>query len=198
MPASVAAILLAAGASKRMGTCKQLLQLDGKTVLARCLETLLHGGIKEVVVVVSPAGDAVPRAAQDYPVRVVRNTEPDGDMAASICTGRDALPGTVTGVVIALCDYPLVRPETITRLAQAHGQEPDSIIVPCHDGHRGHPPLLPRRLLDELETAQTLRDLLRDHKELIHHLELPDDGVLIDMDTPEDYHRIAAMHRPGG
>jgi molybdenum cofactor cytidylyltransferase len=195
MPGSVAAILLAAGASRRMGTCKQLLQLEGKTVLARCLETLLHGGIEEIVVVVAPTGDEVPRAAASYPVRVVRNAEPDGDMAASICTGRDALSPAVSGVVIALCDYPLVRAGTITRLAEAHRQAPGNIIVPCHDGHRGHPPLLPRRLLDALEMPLTLRDLLRDNKELIHHLELPDDGVLIDMDTPEDYHRIAAMHR---
>ena len=197
MPGSVAAILLAAGASRRMGTCKQLLLLDGKTVLARCLETLLHGGIEEVVVVVAHSGDEVARAAGSYPVRVVRNAEPAGDMAASICTGRDALSPSVSGVVIALCDYPLVRAETITRLAEEHRVAPDNIIVPCHDGHRGHPPLLPRRLLDDLETPLTLRDLLRDHKELIHHLELPDDGVLIDMDTPEDYRRISAMHRPG-
>jgi molybdenum cofactor cytidylyltransferase len=194
MAGEVAAILLAAGASRRMGTCKQLLLLEGKTVLARCLETLLRGGIDEVVVVVAPSGDAVMQAAQSYPVRVVRNAQSDGDMAASIRTGREALSASVTGVVIALCDYPLVRAETITRLAEAHRLEPGNIIVPCHDGHRGHPPLLPRPLLDNLET--TLRDLLRDHKELIHHLELPDDGVLIDMDTPEDYHRIAAMHRP--
>jgi len=178
-----------------MGTCKQLLQLEGKTILARCLETLLHGGIEEIVVVVAPTGDEVPGAAASFPVRVVRNAEPDGDMAASICTGRDALSPSVTGVVIALCDYPLVRPETIARLAEAHRLASDKIIVPCHDGHRGHPPLLPRRLLDALEMPLTLRDLLRDNKELIQHLELPDDGVLIDMDTPEDYHRIAAMHR---
>jgi len=195
MPGSVAAILLAAGASRRMGTCKQLLQLEGKTVLARCLETLLHGGIAEIVVVVAPSGDEVPGAAACYPVRVVRNAQPDGDMAASICTGRAALPATVTGVVVALCDYPLVRAETIARLAEAHRQAPGHIIVPCHDGHRGHPPLLPRRLLDALEMPLTLRDLLQDNKELVQHLELPDDGVLIDMDTPEDYHRIAAMHR---
>lgn len=196
MPGSVAAILLAAGASRRMGTCKQLLQLEGKTVLARCLETLLHGGIGEIVVVVSPSGDEVPGVAASYPVRVVRNAQPDGDMAASICTGRDALSPSVTGVVIALCDYPLVRTETIARLAEAHRQAPGSIMVPCHDGHRGHPPLWPRQLLDALETPLTLRDLLRDNMERVHHLELPDDGVLIDMDTPEDYHRIAAMHRP--
>jgi len=197
MTDSVAAILLAAGASRRMGACKQLLQLEGTTVLARCLETLLHGGIQEVIVVVAPSGDEVATAAASYPVRVVRNAEPDGDMATSICTGRDALPPLATGVVIALCDHPLVRAQTISRLAEEHLRSPESIIIPCHDGRRGHPPLVPRRLLDDLETPLTLRDLLRDNKDLIHHLELPDDGVLIDMDTPEDYRRIAAMHRPG-
>lgn len=193
MAGSVGAILLAAGASRRMGSCKQLLDLGGKTILARSLETLLAGGIREVVVVVSPAGDRVADQAARYPVRVVRNSDPEGDMAASIRTGRDALSSDVSGILIAQCDYPLITPETIGRLAREHALTPERIVIPCHDGRRGHPPLVPRRLLDLLEHPFILRDLLRAHQDLVRHLELPDQGILIDMDTPEDYRRIAAL-----
>ena len=188
----VSAILLAAGASRRMGSCKQLLTLQGRTVIARCLEALLDGGVDEVVVVVSPAGDQVERAAGSYPVRVVRNADPDGDMAASIRTGRDALAPDAAGVLIALCDYPLVCAQTIARLIEAHRLDPQGIIIPCHKGRRGHPPLLPRRLLDQLTPPLTLKELLRLHPQRTRQLDLDDVGVLVDMDTPEDYRRIAA------
>ena len=176
-----------------MGSCKQLLDLEGKTVLARCLETLFAGGIGEVVVVVAPSGDRVADEAARYPVRVVRNSDPEGDMAASIRTGRDALSPDVSGVLIAQCDYPLLTSETIGRLAREHTLTPERIVIPCHDGRRGHPPLVPRRLLDLLEHPLILRDLMRAHQDLVRHLELPDEGILIDMDTPEDYRRIAAQ-----
>ena len=189
---SVAAILLAAGASRRMGCCKQLLALGGRTALARCLDALLQGGVDQVVVVVAPQGDEVARAAGSYPVRVVRNSDPNGDMAASVGTGRDALAAGATGVLIALCDYPLVSAQTISRLAQAHRLDPQGIIIPSHGGRRGHPPLVPRRLLDQLAPPLTLRDLLRAEPQRIRQLELDDPGVLVDMDTPEDYRRVAA------
>src|SRR6185369_15732790 len=116
MTPNVAAILLSAGLSRRMGTCKQLLPLGGKTVIGRCLETLLGGWVTEVVVVVGPHGDAVEEAVQGYPVTVVRTTDPNGDMAASIRRGREALSPSVSGVMIALCDHPLVTPQTVARL----------------------------------------------------------------------------------
>lgn len=173
-----------------MGSCKQLLPLAGKPVIAHCLETLLTGGVEELIVVVSPEGDEVARAVRDYPVQVVINGDPEGDMAASVRTGRDALSPAVTAVVVALCDYPLVTAATITRLVAAHCGNPAGIIIPCHHGRRGHPPLFPRCLLEELAAPLTLLDLLRANPERIEHLSVADRGVLIDMDTPADYQQM--------
>lgn len=181
---------MAAGVARRMGSCKQLLPFEGKTVIAHCLETLLAGGIKEVIVVVGPDGEKVARAAKDYPVQVARNADPEGDMASSVRTGRDTLSASVTAAVVALCDYPLVTPATFARLVEAHRLNPDGIIIPFHNGKRGHPPLFPCWLLDELTAPLTLRDLLRGNPERIEHLSVADEGVLIDMDTPEDYRRV--------
>ena len=197
MASCMAAILLAAGQSRRMGTCKQLLPLEGLTIIARSLEMLLAGGIGELIVVIGPDGDEVARAAQDYPVRIVRSPDPRGDMATSVRTGRDLLSPTAPAAVIALCDHPLVTAATIARLVEAHRRNPHAIIIPCHNGRRGHPPLFPRHLLDDLVAPLTLRDLLRSNPEQIEFLESDDAGVLIDMDTPEDYRRIVDLLKAG-
>ena len=187
--------MLAAGQSRRMGTCKQLLPLEGKTAIARCLGTLLRGGINEVVVVTGPQGDAVAEAARAYPVIVARTADLDGDMAASVRAGRDALPTGASGVVIALCDHPLVAPETVALLAARHGEQMGRIIIPVHNGGKGHPTLFPRALLDELKDTLTLRDLVRSNPDRLHLLEVDDPGVLLDMDTPEEYRRNVALCR---
>jgi CTP:molybdopterin cytidylyltransferase MocA len=197
MKPNVAAIVLAAGLSRRMGTCKQLLSLEGQTVIGRCLETLLRGGISEVVVVVGPLGGAVAEAALAYPVTVARTNDPEGDMAASVRTGRNALPPAVSGVLIALCDHPLVAPDTVAFLAALHGRDLSRIIIPVHDGAKGHPTLFPRCILDELEGPLTLRDLVRKDPGRLWLAEVSDRGVRLDMDTPHDYRQILELCRAG-
>jgi molybdenum cofactor cytidylyltransferase len=190
---NVAAILLAAGKSRRMGSCKQLLSLGGKTVIGRCLDTLLAGGVSDIVVVVAEAGNPVATAVQDYPLRIVVNPQEEGDMASSVRAGRAALRTEVSGVIVALCDYPLVSPTTISSLLTAHQESPDHIIIPCHEERRGHPLLFPRAVLDELADHLILRDLVRREPARILHHPVLDPGVLLDMDTPEDYRRICSM-----
>lgn len=192
MRRNVAAILLAAGKSRRMGSCKQLLSLGGKTVIARCLDALVAGGVSEIVVVVADAANQVGAAVQDYPARIVVNPEEEGDMASSVRSGREALPTAVSGVIVALCDYPLVAAATICSLLTAHAESPDCIIIPCHQEERGHPLLFPRVILDELNDLLILRDLVRRDPSRIRYLTVEDPGVLEDMDTPEDYRRICA------
>ncbi len=175
-----------------MGSCKQLLPLDGTAAVVHCVETLLKGGMVEPLVVVSPDGDAVVEAVAAYPVRVVRTMDPEGEMADSVRAGRDALPPDANGVMIALCDHPLVSPETVTRLADTGRRDPDAIIIPVCDGRRGHPVVFPRRLLDGLNDGLTLRDLVHNAEEL-RFVPIDDQGVLLEMDTPDDYRRLAGI-----
>lgn len=193
MTGRVAAILLAAGKSRRMGSCKQLLPLGESTVIGRCLDSLVKGGVGELVVVVAEDGHGVAEALQCAPVRIVVNPEPEGDMASSVRAGRDALTGGASGVIVALCDYPLVSAATVSSLAAAHGDLPGSIIIPCHRERRGHPLLFPRSVLDELTHDLTLRDLVRRDPQRVCCLDVDDPGVLLDMDTPEDYQRIRSL-----
>jgi molybdenum cofactor cytidylyltransferase len=187
---SVAAILLAAGKSQRMGRCKQVLPLGDTTVIGRCLETLMVGGISKIVVVVSPEGHEVTETVRKYPVRIAVNNDPNGDMAASVRSGRDALPAETTGVIVALCDYPLVAPSTVEQLVGQHYKSPALIIIPTHAGRRGHPVLFPRTVLADLTADLMLRDLIRRNSSGIYHVDVGDEGVLLDMDTPEDYEKV--------
>jgi molybdenum cofactor cytidylyltransferase len=193
MKHNVAVILLAAGKSTRMGSCKPLLKLGEKTVISHCLEKLIAGGAEEIMVVISREGQAVADAAHAYPVRTVVNHEAEGDMSSSIRAGRSSLATETSGVIISLCDYPLVSGATIVNLISQHQSVPDKIIIPCHGGKRGHPLLFPRSILDRLAPGMTLRDLVMEHSHLTHNIETGDQGILIDMDTPEDYHRICTM-----
>lgn len=192
MSGKTAAILLAAGLSRRMGSCKQLLPLGEESVIARCLGTLLAAGLDQIIVVVSPAGDAVAAEAERFPVQVVVNREPQGDMASSIRTGRDALPNDLGSVVVALCDHPLVLPATVVKMIRISHAHPGRIIIPCHSGRRGHPVLLPKKILQELHAGMTLRDVVRNDPKRIVECSVDDEGAVLDMDTPEDY-RLACL-----
>ena len=196
MSGNAAAILLAAGRSRRMGSCKQLLPLGDSTVINRCIGALVTGGAGEIVVVISEEGSDVAEAVRAYPVRTVVNPEPAGDMASSVRAGRDALAAGAGGVIVSLCDFPLVSVATITGLIAGHEGSPGSIIIPCHGERRGHPLLFARGILDELANGMILRDLVRRDPDRIHFLDVDDPGVLIDMDTPEDYHRICGLLQP--
>ena len=193
MTGGVDAILLAAGKSRRMGSCKQLLPLGDSTVIARCLDTLAAAGIDCIAVVVSPEVHGVAEAALKYPVKIVDNHDSGGDMASSVRAGRDSLNAETSGVIVFLCDYPLVSADTIAGLIVGHRESPGSIIIPCHREKCGHPLLFPRAMLDGLANGMILRDLVRRDPERVRCLDVDDPGVLLDMDTPEDYRRICSL-----
>jgi molybdenum cofactor cytidylyltransferase len=193
MRTTVAAVLLAAGKSSRMGSCKPLLPLGDETVIERCLKTLRHGGVNDIVVVVSLHGEDVARAARGHTVRIVVNPDESGDMASSIRVGRDTTPPETSGIIVALCDYPLVAPGTVQALIDQHRKHPECIITPTCTGRRGHPLLLPRSILEELTEGKNLRDLLKKDSTRIRDVILDDPGILIDMDTPDDYRTVCAM-----
>jgi len=173
-----------------MGQCKQLLPLGERTALARNLETILAAGVGTVVVVVGPNGAAVAEAARCYPVQVAVNPHHDSDMAASLRVGFAALPAAAEHVVVALCDHPLVSATTVATLLAIQRQLPAAIVVPICAGRRGHPVLLPREILAEIAHFPSLRDLMRAHVAAVHLVEVTDEAVALDMDTPEDYARL--------
>ena len=191
MKLEVSAVLLAAGMSSRMGSCKQLLPLGGRPFVVRCLDSINQAGIKDVVVVVGACLEDVVDAVCSLPVRIVVNPDPDSDMASSARLGVKAVSRAATGVFVCLSDHPLVSPGTYRSLMLRHAREPEAILVPVHAGRKGHPTLFPYRLLDGMTETQTLRDVIGAHPELIRLVDVPDGGVTVDIDTPEDYKEAA-------
>lgn len=184
------AIVLSAGASTRMGQPKALLlDASGRTFLQAIVDAARAGGCAGVLVVLGPPhGDAIRSALPGGVVPAV-NDEPERGMLSSVQTGLLALPETVTAAIVWPVDIPLVRPETVRAILDAHMH---NIVVPTHNNRGGHPLRLPRRLFGEvlaLAPERGLKQLLETHAGEVERLAVADRGVLVDFDTPEEYAR---------
>lgn len=193
---SMAMLFLAAGASRRMGRPKALLPWHGKTVIAHHLQTLEKVGGITPWVVTSPNDAALQKELNSigWPAeqRTVNPVAPECDMMESIGCGvrsvlKSSTPFPTLG--IALLDQVLTRPETFQCLEKSARVHPDLILQPAYEGRRGHPIILPRTIAEQLvkTASETLRDFLEQHPHLRETVEVPDAGVLRDMDTPEAY-----------
>ncbi len=190
MELPVSAVLLAAGSSRRMGRTKQLLLLGDKPVIRHCIDSLMEAGISEITVVVNACRNGLAEHLRGLPVTVAVNDNADSDMAESVRTGIKRLRNSSSAVLICLSDHPLVAPETIKTLVYEHRTFPDAVIVPEYHGRRGHPSLFPRHILDEIFSGLTLRDIVKKDPARVRIVPVQDEGVVLDMDTPEDYATI--------
>jgi CTP:molybdopterin cytidylyltransferase MocA len=186
----ISAVLLAAGLSRRMGQPKQLLPLGNKTVIRHCLDNLVAAGIKNVVVVVGRGGSEILDSMKDLPVQIVFNENPESEMAESVRIGLSALTQSSSGVLVHLSDHPLVSSGTLKSIVQCHLETPDKIIIPQYKGKRGHPSLFPKPVIDEVFNGLNLRDIITRDSSRIRILSVDDEGVILDMDTREDYEKI--------
>ncbi len=190
----VSAILPAAGRSQRMGLCKQLLPLGDRPVVVRCIETVASAGITDMVVVTGgPYGDGIADAVRPILTKIARNDAPDSDMAASVRIGLTAISPEASAVLVFIPDHPLVSTETCRAILERHLVKPDCIVVPTFKGRRGHPPLFPRAFLEELAHLPTMRHIVQKHAGNTFLLETADHGVILDMDTKEDYLKIVEI-----
>lgn len=190
MPLQISAIVLAAGLSRRMGRSKMLLPLGPKLVIRHCLDSIITAGILDIVVVLGTDGEEIAAAVSGMPVRTVVNPDSRSDMAGSVRLGLRQADRALTGALICLADHPLVLSETIMGLVNAHRSIPDSILIPLYRGRRGHPTLFPRKAIEDIFSLETLRDVIASRTESVRAVDVDDEGVVLDLDTPEDYERI--------
>jgi len=191
---ALAAVVLAAGLSSRMGQPKMILPWGSTTVLGQVTATLALAAA-EIVVVTGGAREQVSaeiqRLGQNLPVREAFNPGyANGQMLLSLQTGLKALqdsPAETT--LVALGDQPQVKSITLSGLLQAFAAAPQQVILPSWQNRRGHPWLLPRRLWAEMLSLRppfTLRDFLQAHAVEILYTQA-DESVLKDLDTKEEY-----------
>ncbi len=190
---SLAAIVLAAGMSRRMGQPKMLLPWGRTTVLGQVAATLSGGGVGEILVVTGGAREAVEaevaRLAKSLPVREVFNAQHQaGEMMSSIRAGLAGLGPQVAATLVALGDQPQLSLESARRVVSAWEISGSRLILPSFDRRRGHPWLVERDLWSELAAAHTARMFLNAHASEILYVDC-DETVLKDLDTPEEYAR---------
>src|SRR5512137_2027685 len=151
-PATTAAVILAAGPSRRMGSPKQLLEVDGRSLLRGAALTALSSSCRPVIVVLGAHADRVGRELLGLDVTVVRNEDWEDGLGSSVRCGIEAVrrePG-VGSVVLMLCDQPLVTPALIEQLVAAHRQGGATIVACEYAGTVGVPALFDRSVFDEL------------------------------------------------
>jgi molybdenum cofactor cytidylyltransferase len=189
----VEGVVLAAGASSRMGYSKALLMLVGRSFLDRVLEGMRGGGVSRCTVVVADSADEVAGSAKALGADVVVNPEPELGQISSLRVGVRALRAGCPGAVVTLVDHPLVKPSTYHAVAAELGRDPDALVVPVFGRKRGHPLGLGRKWFDELLRVpedRGARWLLYQHSEDVVELQVDDPGVLLDLDTPEDVQKV--------
>lgn len=189
----VSAVVLAAGASRRMGTPKQLLRIGGETILERTLKNVRASSAAEIVLVLGHAAESVEKTISTEQIRVVRNPDYQQGMGTSLRTGLAAISADAGAALIVLADQPFVRPETLNRLIARYQESKPQIIIPMYQGFRGNPVLLDRSVFEEVKGLNGdvgCRAIFGDHTEGICKLPVDDAGILLDIDSRSDFETL--------
>ena len=194
--AMLAAIILAAGESTRMGAPKALLtDPDGRPFVARLVRTFAAAGIRDVVVVTGSQHVAIAEAlAADNPqVRpsLVGNPDPSRGQLSSLWVGLGAAARPdLEAVLVTPVDVPLVRASTVMHVIEAWRKKRAPVVRPAVGPRHGHPVLFDRTVFDELQRAPLqagAKAVVHGHAADLIDVPVDDEGCLVDVDTPSDY-----------
>jgi len=192
---NVAAIVLAAGQSRRMGKQNKLLaEIDGVPMVVRTLNAIHQSTVTSITVVLGHEAKAVEAVLAGRDLQFVLNPDFAEGLSTSLKRGLSIMPPDVDAALICLGDMPRISSVEIERLIAAFAPNEGHVIcVPIHNGKRGNPVLLGRRFFAEIQDIGGdvgARYLIGAYPELVHEVEMTDDAVLLDIDTPEALARI--------
>jgi molybdenum cofactor cytidylyltransferase len=190
----VTGVILAAGASSRMRQPKQLLDWGGRPLVRVVVEEALAAPLDDLLVVTGGAHAAVARALAGLPVRVVYNPDYAAGQSTSLRAGIAALGPSVEAALVLLGDQPFVTAAVIGAILAEAERTDAPAVAPSYRGRRGNPVLFRQPLFSELTTVegdQGARGLLARLGGSLALVAIDDDRPLIDIDTPEEYARVA-------
>lgn len=189
----IAAIILAAGLSRRMGQPKMLLPWGALTVIEHVVSTFLNAGVDDLVVVTGGARQQVEGLLERYPIRTSHNPRYEtGEMLSSLQCGLRAMTAGTKAALIGLGDQPQIQQRTIQQLRDAYTARRPVLLVPSFQRRRGHPWMVAQPLWGELlamDAPASPRDFLNRHAGKIDYLEVDTATILADLDTPEEYRK---------
>jgi len=188
----IAAIVLAAGVSSRMGRPKQTLPLSGVPMLERVLEIFRKSNVGRVVVVLGANEDEVRKHVKFADELVVINPKFAEGMSSSLRFGLKHVGTEVDAVIIALGDQPFVLPTTIDKMVETYKQSGARIVIPTYQGARGNPVLFDKSVFPRIARIRGdmgAKTVVQKNAADVLEVEVPDRGVLVDIDTPSDLGR---------
>ncbi len=190
MAGPIAAIVLAAGFSQRMGEFKPLLPLGGETVLERCVALFRTAGVDDIRVVTGHRAAELEPLLARLGVRNVVNARYREGMFSSVAAGLATIEKDVEAFFVLPADIPLVRPATVRRLLNGFDPSKHDAVYPVFRGERGHPPLIAGRLAEDIASwhgGGGLKAALAELASASLEVDVADGNILLDMDSPDDY-----------
>jgi molybdenum cofactor cytidylyltransferase len=196
----ISAIVPAAGLSSRMGQNKLLMSFGDKSLIEHAVDTLRASGVDEIVVVLGHQADQVRRrleGREGHTVNFVHNPDYREGLSTSVRAGMGAVAKGADAIMIYLADQPLIGPYEINRLIQAFAEAKrvgKSIVVPFFENQRGNPVILDasyREMALDIVGDVGCRRIIKRHPEQVFAVQMETNHVVRDIDTPEDFGRIA-------
>lgn len=192
----IAALILAAGASRRFNGPKLLVPLPeagGRTVIQRVLDVALDSHFDRIVIVLGCYAEQMEPLLLGQPVTIVRNHDWETGMSCSLRIGLDHGAAECDAAVVILADQPAISSELVRQLIAAYRETGAPIVVPVHAGRRGNPVLFDRQTFDKLRGVtgdQGGRQVIASGQFDVVTVEVDDAAVLLDIDRPEDLQQV--------
>lgn len=192
MDEKIVILILAAGPSHRFGKPKQLLEYKGKTIIENAIDSAVHSNVGPVIVVTGANYAKVEKVIKKDPaVKVVHNTSWTKGMSSSIQKGlnsaRKSFPN-LYGILILLCDQPLITSDYIVDMVRSHYSYGKKIIASGYGGSYGVPVFFHKTVfgyLDKIKNSEGAKSVISNLKQDVHVIPNPD--AEFDVDTPESY-----------
>ncbi len=184
------AVVLAGGESRRMGMPKPLLRFRNTTFLEQIIFVLRQARIDRTTVVLGAKAETIARSVDLSGTEVVVNHEYRKGQLSSLVAALRTVPAEAEAIVLCLVDNPFVTPEIVDKVIGVFRETNGPIVIPLHNGRRGHPALFARSVFDELIHApatEGARHVVHVNPERVIEVEVPDDAVVVRIDTPEQY-----------
>ena len=191
---NVGIIILAAGASTRLGEPKQLLTFQNKTLISRAVETSINSKCVNTAVILGANVETIKKEIEDFPINICTNENWKTGMASSIKCGLDLLLSEqkkLNAVLILLCDQPFIESKHINQLLKTFEQTNKDIVATEYKNTIGVPALFSSKLFDKLlklEGDKGARQIIKTNPDLLQTIPIPE--AEFDIDTVEDYQKL--------
>ncbi|MBC2703049.1 molybdenum cofactor cytidylyltransferase [Desulfobacula sp.] len=189
----ISGIILAAGSASRMGKTKQLLPFGENTLLGQVIQNAGESALHEIIVVLGHCAEKIEQAIDLSSTKIIRNTAYSKGQSTSLIKGLENVSSICDAAIFLLGDQPLVTAAIINKLIDAFETSNAPIVIPYCNGKRGNPVIIARPLFHRLKSLSAdtgARALFDEFKRSILKVSIPDEAILVDVDTIDDYEKL--------